>query len=208
MLRSKSKESPVPPLSIATRLAQNGILQAAVDVFSRHGFSATRVEDLLIAAKIARRTFYKHFANKEEVLAALYQFATQELLEAIRSAGILSGSPLDAVHRALDTYLDYHVANARLVGVLVQQALRFDSPLAPLRIKFRNEVVQLLDQAVRASTGEVYDPMLYVALLAALEGLSLDLITGQAGPAEVARAKKVMHLLLHRTLEPGAKVEH
>jgi len=191
--------------ALLARLAGSGILHAAIEVFSRQGFDATRVEDILKAAGVARRTFYKHFGNKEEVLAAIYDLATGELLGAIRGGGSPGGDPLDAVGRALDTYLDYHIANARLVRVLVQQAIRSDSALYAYRKRFRQDLIKLLDTAVRASRGEQNDPMLYAALLSALEGISLDLLSSEAGPHDVARAKKVMHLLLERTLLAGRR---
>ena len=84
--------------------------------------------------------------------------------------------------------------------MLVQQAIRSDSPLHAFRQRFRQNLIELLDAAVRTSTGEHHDPMLYTALVSALEGVSLDLLSSEAGPREVARAKKVMHLLLERTL--------
>jgi AcrR family transcriptional regulator len=185
--------------TIETKLAQSGILHAALDVFSRRGFDATRVEDILQAADVARRTFYKHFHNKEEVLAAIYELATGELLAAMQALEPTE-DPLDAVRAAMDTYLDYHVVNARMVGVLVQQAIRFDSPLAPYRRRFRQAVISLLDQAVQATTGERNDPLLYAALLSGLEGVSLELLEASSGEDVVARAKKVMRQLLDRAV--------
>jgi AcrR family transcriptional regulator len=182
------------------QLATAGILRAAIDVFSRHGFAATRVEDILEAANVARRTFYKHFSNKEDVLAAVYRLATNELTEAMRGAAGGDGDPLDAVYLAVDAYLDYHVANSRLVAVLVQQAVRTDSLLFAYRQRFREDLVQLLDVAVRAATGERHDPFFYAALISAVEGTSLDLLSGKCGPDEVARAKRVLHLILDRVI--------
>jgi AcrR family transcriptional regulator len=189
--------------TIQTHLAQSGILQAGLEVFSRKGFDATRVEDILDAAEVARRTFYKRFDNKEDVLAAIYELATRELLEAMRDSQS-EGDALQAVRAAVDMYLDYHVMNARMVGVLVQQAIRFDSPLAPLRQRFRDEVIASLDRAVQASTGEKNDPTFYAALLSALEGVSMDLLASGAGPEQVERAKASMHQLLDRALRPRA----
>jgi AcrR family transcriptional regulator len=192
-------------LDVPSHLAQGQIVGAAVGVFTRLGFAATRVEDLLAAAGIARRTFYKYFRSKEEVLAAVYELATGELLKAIRggvegSASTANAGPLEAMRRALDVYLDYHVDNAPLLRVLVEQAIRSDSPLAPLRRRFRGDLVALMDAGVRVSTGATHDPMLYAALLSALEGLSLDLLASGSPPADVRRAKRVMHHLLAKCL--------
>ncbi len=181
-------------------VAQGAIVGAAVGVFVRLGFTATRVEDLLLATGIARRTFYKYFRSKEEVLAAVYELATGELLKAVRGAGARGEGPLDAMRGALDVYLDYHVDNAPLLKVLVEQAIRSDSPLSPLRRRFREELVALMSAGVREATGKQHDPMLYAALLSALEGLSLDLLARGATVGEVRRAKRVMHELLAKTL--------
>lgn len=188
---------------LAARIAQGGIVAAAAGVFARRGFASARVEDILEAAGIARRTFYKYFGSKEEVLAALYDVATRELLDAVAEAGASEGrDALDAVRRGLDVYLDYHVENAALLKVLVEQAIRSDSPLAEGRRRFRKELVRILDAAVRARTGEKNDPMLYAALVSALEGVSLDLLAGGGAKGEVARAKRVMHLVIDRVLLP------
>ena len=54
---------------------------------------------------------------------------------------------------------------------------------------------------MRQSTGKVHDPILYLALLSALEGTSMELFAKGGGPTDVARAKAAMHLLLGRVLD-------
>jgi AcrR family transcriptional regulator len=190
--------------SLATRLTQGGVLAAGVLVFAKKGFTEARVEDILEAAKIARRTFYKYFSSKEDVLASIYEVATTELLRAVRNAAEDEKDPLASVRHALDVYLDYHVENAALVRVLVEQAVRSDSPLAPHRRRFREDLIRIIDDAVHKTTKKRNDPMLYVAILSALEGISLEVLGAgsnvaggaPATPEKVGRAKKVMHELL------------
>lgn len=204
------------PSTLATKLAQAGVVAAAAKVFARLGFAAARVEDILAGAGIARRTFYKYFDGKEDVLAALYDVATAELLSAVTAGAQQRGGvgpgddALDAVRAGLDVYLGYHVENALLMKVLVEHAIRSDSPLAKGRKRFRDELVRVLDHAVRQRTGEENDPMLYLALVSALEGVSLELLASSPSAKDVARAKRVMHLLIDRVLcpdnhEPKAK---
>jgi AcrR family transcriptional regulator len=188
--------------ALAVQLAESAIVAASVDVFARRGFAATRVEDLLEAAKLSRRTFYKYFSSKEAVLTALYEVSTRQLLEAIK-APPPPGKKRDALERVrhgMDLYLDYHVENASLVRVLVEQAILSDSPLYAARLRFHAELIRMLDDAVREKTGEAHDPMLYVALLSALEGLSVQMLATGATAKGVARAKRVVHLLMNRTL--------
>lgn len=187
-------------LDVPAHLAHGQIVGAAVGVFARLGFAATRVEDLLLATGIARRTFYKYFRSKEEVLAAVYELATGELLKAVQAAGTPGEGPLEAMRRTLDVYLDYHVDNAPLLKVLIEQSIRSDSPLAASRRRFRHALVAIMRDGVKSATGREHDPMLYAALLSALEGLSLDLLANGAPVAEVRRAKLVMHELLAKVL--------
>lgn len=186
---------------MARRLAQGGVLAAAAIVFARLGYKKTRVEDILEAAGIARRTFYKHFQNKDEVLAGIYEVATAELLGAVRDhAERGGGKPTRAIRGALDAYLDYHVENAALVRVLTEEGVRADSPLAPLRRRFRADLVRMVGDAIEAETGRRHDPLLYLGLLSALEGISLELLEAGAKRADVDRARAVLHALLDRTL--------
>jgi AcrR family transcriptional regulator len=186
--------------ALATRIGQGGIVAAAAKIFARRGFTDTRVEDILEEAGVARRTFYKYFSSKDDVLAAVYELATGELIRAMRE--VQTTEPLVAVRLGLDLFLDYHVENAPLLRVLLEQALLSGSPLAAARRRFRADLVQILDLAVRVSTGETHDPMLYAALISALEGTSLDLFATDTGPTHVARAKRVMHLILERVIGP------
>src|ERR1700730_835353 len=85
---SAFRSDTIPPtsvdaLSLTSRVVENGILAAAMKVFARRGFAATRVEDVLEEAGVARRTFYRYFTSKEDVLAAVYELATTELLRAL-----------------------------------------------------------------------------------------------------------------------------
>ncbi|MFO0725502.1 MAG: TetR family transcriptional regulator [Myxococcota bacterium] len=192
--------------ALDVRLSEGGILHAAVEVFAKRGFAATRVEDILEASGIARRTFYKYFAGKEAVLASIYEIATGELLKAVAGAARGEGAddPLSALELGLDAYLDYHQAHGALVRILAEQAIRTDSPLFPLRAQFRQSLVGVLDAAVQQARGEKLDPYFYVGLISAVEGVSLELLSKKTPAAEVERAKRALHLLLDRSLRAAA----
>src|SRR5215472_6595267 len=52
---------------------RDGILQAALQLFSKRGYDATSIDDIRQAAGFkSKASLYTHFASKEEVAAALH----------------------------------------------------------------------------------------------------------------------------------------
>src|SRR3954451_7430041 len=56
------------------------ILRAAVKVFARNGFHATRVSEVAKAAGVADGTIYLYFKSKEELLVSLFDDRVSKLL--------------------------------------------------------------------------------------------------------------------------------
>lgn len=168
-------------------------------VFPRRGFAATRVEDILEEAGIARRTFYRYFTSKEDVLAAVYELATTVLLHALDEASTAADA-LAGVRACVELYVSFHVDNAALLRVLVEESVRSDSPLAALRRKFRTRMLKVMVRAATTRGVTPLDGFTYVALVSALEGVTLELLEGPATPSEVERAKTAVLLLVDRGL--------
>jgi AcrR family transcriptional regulator len=73
--------------------ARERLTAAAMDLFSRHGFAATTVDDVAAAAGVTQRTFFRHFRDKEEVLFADDDRLLEVLVAAIAGAGARPGAP-------------------------------------------------------------------------------------------------------------------
>jgi AcrR family transcriptional regulator len=178
------------------------VLAAALRIFERNGFAATRVEDILEAAGIARRTFYRYFKNKDDVLVALYGMAMAEILTAIQSVREDDAQPLVGIHRAIDVYLDYHAKNAATLRVLLGQAVRSDSPLYAMRRSFRNALCTILAEVAHKRRKDI-DPLVFIAVVSALEGVSLELL--EASPSVrkkgIGVARQTAHALLAKVFD-------
>jgi len=185
---------------IDSKLAQGTVLAAALGVFERMGYAKARVEDILEAAGIARRTFYKRFKGKEDVLVALYAAATGDILAALGEAEGEGTHPLASLHRAIDVYLAYHEKNAGTLRLLLGEAMRPNSPLHEMRKSFRGALVRILAN-VAQRTGKSFSPLVFVALVSALEGLSLELLETGVRPKDVAVARQTTHALLAKVFD-------
>jgi AcrR family transcriptional regulator len=75
--------------------------EAALELFGERGYEGTTVADIAERAGLTKRTFFRYFADKREVL-----FSGSEILEGTMIKGVLDApadaSPLDAVAAGLD----------------------------------------------------------------------------------------------------------
>ena len=78
------------------------ITQAALRLFAERGFDGATIDEIAAAANVSRRTFFRYFARKEDVILDWKRQTAEELREAI-DARPDDESPLDAVHGALAT---------------------------------------------------------------------------------------------------------
>jgi AcrR family transcriptional regulator len=190
-----------PGSAITAHFARSAILAAATKVFTQHGIAAARVEDILVAAKIARRTFYKYFASKDEVLAALYEVWTDEILRAVATARAHQPSvPLAGIRAGIDIFLGFYRSGPRAMRELVELAMRSDSLLAKRRAWLREQIVGLIDDSIFALDGRRLDHLVYYGLVSALEGIALELGAPDTTAADVERARLVTHALVDQAL--------
>ena len=176
--------------------ARARILQGAANVFAASGVRAPSVEDILRASGISRRTFYRFYQNKEDVLVALYRLGTDDLLDACRLGVSRETDPLLQVQRCIDAHLRNARELGRLVFVLGGEAHRHESPLHARRMQVHAELESLLLAGASRHFKQV-DPLLFRGLTLALEGLTrLVLEEGDEGRhvtnASIERARRVM----------------
>jgi AcrR family transcriptional regulator len=170
------------------------ILRNAADVYGKLGAADTTVEHILVASEVSRRTFYRFFKSKEDVLDALHEIGCNILLAAAAQSSKLPGDPIVRLSKAIEAYVEYHVTVGTNVMHVVQgESMRPGSRLEPRRRAFLDSMVEMFEREMNAATGLHVDPMLLRSLLIALEGVSLMLrVEAQTNGFELDRAKRVM----------------
>jgi AcrR family transcriptional regulator len=180
------------------------VMSAAVKLFVHHGYRAVSVEDILAAAKISRRTFYKVFDGKDAVGVAMYRAATDGLVDEWRKS-LTQGS--DLITRLL-ACMDVQLRNAATVGrlmyVLNGEATTPDSPLLPIRMAVQDRLLELLFTTVRDHDRSI-DPLFVRTLALASESLVFCLLAeGDEGrrvtEAQIKRARRVMARIVTASL--------
>ena len=166
-------------------LQRTNIQLAAIGVFARKGLEQATVNDLLDAAQVSRRTFYKYFANKMEVLEGIYQTSVMLLLARFREMQQVAGSPQEWLRAMVGRFFDYHLAVGPIIRLMQEEALRAQSPLAAHRQRAHQEMLRLLVADLAGALA--YVPFLvavaligrgYVSqLVAAISGLATGSVT-------------------------------
>lgn len=182
------------------------IIGKAAGVFGKKGAADATVEDILLAVGISRRTFYKFFDGKEDVLDALHEIGCNMLIGAARQVATMPGPPLERVSRAVDGYLQYHLSVGADVMYVVQgESMRVGSKLGPRRRAFLDTIVGILRAEIEKASGQSVDPLLLRSLLVALEGVSMMLrAESPDGKFDVERAKRIMLRIIMATVAAPA----
>ncbi|MEV4145701.1 TetR family transcriptional regulator [Amycolatopsis sp. NPDC049691] len=89
------------------RQLRRALASAAVDLFAANGYEATTVDDIAAAAGVGRRTFFRYFDAKDDVLFANHDEIVAEMEDAFAAADP-ARDPVevacDAVGLVLDSY--------------------------------------------------------------------------------------------------------
>jgi AcrR family transcriptional regulator len=80
--------------------ARERLVVAAVDLFTEQGYDATTVAQIAERAGVTKSTFFRHFADKRELLVAGQETLSRLLAEGIAEAPS-AASPLEAVAAGL-----------------------------------------------------------------------------------------------------------
>lgn len=99
---------------------RQALIDAATDLFERHGYDETTVADIAAAADIGTRTFFSYFASKEELLFPRMDARVTAAIEAI-AARRPDDRPVDVLLRTLRTVAE---SDAELTSRLAALRLR------------------------------------------------------------------------------------
>jgi len=182
--------------------ARGMILQGAMRVFADAGFRAASVEDVLLSARVSRRTFYRLYKSKDEVAAALYQVGAGALVEACKAAIRNESDPTRQLERCIEAHLENARQFGRLVFVLGGEAQSHDSPLYARRIEVHETLVATL---VSGAAKRGIDPLVFHALIIALEGVTRIMLQAsdegrRVTDAAIDRVRRVMRRVGAATL--------
>lgn len=99
------------------------ILTAAADLFKTKGYESTSVDDIALAADVAKGTFYYHFKAKEDLVLALQEVELNIAAEKVNTRMEKGDSPLTILLDFLTTVAHWAEANPDLERVMFRKKI-------------------------------------------------------------------------------------
>jgi AcrR family transcriptional regulator len=88
-----------------TKIRQEQIAQAALELVTRHGLRRLNVAGLARQVGVVPSALYRHYQSKEEVLEAVLDLISRRLLENVQAVRQESADPLECLHRLLSRHV-------------------------------------------------------------------------------------------------------
>ena len=90
------------------------LLEGLATSIDERGYRATTVADIVRQARTSKRTFYDHFASKEECFIEVLRADMQAMIAGIRAAADPEAPPQDQIRTAVDAYIN-HIDSYRAI---------------------------------------------------------------------------------------------
>ncbi len=166
-------ETAAPELDHRARL-----LDAMAVAVTEKGYAQTTIADVARCARVSKRTFYEHFADKEECFLAAYAALSDQAFERIASAARQQPAPearLDAALRAYISALEEQPAMTRSFLMEIQAAGPKALLLRRAILGRYADLLRLLVDAAHAGHPEVapLSPAMATALVGGINELLL-----------------------------------
>src|SRR5947207_12162426 len=152
------KRDPLPVRERTRRAVRGELAQLAVDLFVEKGYDETTIDDLAAAAGMSKRTFFRYFASKEELVMGKYEILGEQLAEDL--AARPADEPIWAsLRQVFGRVVEYVESEARGAAAVAMEKIVRNHPTLNAsyleRVSRMQELV--LDQA-RARTGQQDQP--------------------------------------------------
>lgn len=154
---------PQPPVS-----RREALLAAAVQLFSERGYPTVSLADIGAATGITGPSVYNYFASKHDLLISGLNRGNEALWLALHHALANADGPLDALHRALSSYVDFAAANPEIVSVMLSETVHLPVEQRERYRSLQHEYVAEWVALLRRSRPDLDDPEARILVNASL----------------------------------------
>jgi TetR/AcrR family fatty acid metabolism transcriptional regulator len=184
------------------------ILDAAVRVFAKKGFHATRVSEVADAAGVADGTIYLYFKSKDELLVSLFEDRVERLfafLEAELPRAATAPEKLRIIIELQLGLLEGERDLAEVITVILRQSTKLMKEHAvPKFTAYLDAIARVVadGQAAGELRDDVSPHLVARAIFGALDGIAMTWALGKADRGGLLRASGQLAEIFLRGLAP------
>jgi TetR/AcrR family fatty acid metabolism transcriptional regulator len=211
---SESSLSPRRPRRApASKAARGGdkrerILDAAVRVFAKKGFYATRVSEVAKAAGVADGTIYLYFKSKDELLVSLFEDRVERLLAFMHTELAPTAGAPEKLRRIIELQLGLLEGErdlAEVITVILRQSTKLMKEYAaPKFTAYLDAIARVVEagQAAGELRSDVSPHLAARAIFGMLDGIAMTWALGKADRGGLVRASGQLAEMVLRGLSP------
>ena len=184
------------------------ILDAAVAVFAKTGFHATKVSDIARQAGVADGTIYLYFRSKEELLVSLFEDRLERLLQYLE----LELEKIDSVPQKFRRIVELQLGLlqderelAEVMTIILRESTKLIKEFAaPKFMQYLDAIARVVaeGQARGDFRSDISPHLVARSTFGALDGIALTWAVGRGEPEALTRAAGQLADLLLRGLSP------
>jgi AcrR family transcriptional regulator len=155
-------------------LTRTRLLEAAEYVFTRDGFVATRVADIVKEAKVSHGTFYTYFDSKEQIFQELAEAVIDEMQDAVNAVPT-AGTAMERLREGAHRYVDSYEQHAAFLAQ-IEQVASFNADIGRTRLELRRRYLAGAKRTIARifADGESHLPPLDIDATALLLGGAVE----------------------------------
>jgi AcrR family transcriptional regulator len=120
------------------------LLEAVGRAVAERGYAAATIDDVVRRAGVSKKTFYDHFADKEDCFLAAYEAASEELLERVQEAHAGGGDWIERTRAGITAYLRWLAADPALARVYLVEVAAAGPRALERRERLRDRYAELV----------------------------------------------------------------
>jgi uncharacterized protein (TIGR00369 family) len=118
------------------------IFQEAAKIIAKKGFANASMRDIAAASGLSVSSIYQHIANKDDLLAQIFESYLNEIKQGVAEATVAQGSSIERLRAAIDANLERFDRFRVLINLMNREA-------KSLNAKTRKRVVDYMDSYIK-----------------------------------------------------------
>ncbi|MBO0841634.1 MAG: TetR family transcriptional regulator [Nocardioides sp.] len=156
---------------VTRQAVRDQVVNQAWQLFARHGFEGTTIDQIAEASGMSRRTFFRYFTGKDELIVEKLVEAGERVADALaeRPAGEPAWAAVRAAFNAVVDAVEAHPEHSRKLRIMLRDEPVVRSSLEEWRRRWVDLLAPLIASRLGASAGDVRVEAMAGSALACLD---------------------------------------